>query len=62
MKKKTNYRDALQKLNRILEDVQNNDVPVDELLAKVKEARALVSYCQDILRQTEAALEDTEEE
>ncbi len=61
MKKKTSYRDAMVKLNRILEDVQNNNVPIDELLAKVKEARALVSYCQDMLRQTEAALEDEEE-
>lgn len=62
MKKKTNYREAFQKLSNILEDVQNNDVQVDDLLAKLKEARTLVNYCQGILRQTEAALEEFEEE
>lgn len=62
MKKKLNYREAFQKLNKLLEEVQNNDVPVDDLLSKVKEARSLVAYCQDILRQTEEALEQNEEE
>lgn len=54
MKKNTSsYEDALRELQVILEQLQNNEVPMDDLVQKVKRATTLIQYCKEKLRSTE---------
>ena len=52
------YDDAIQELQVIVEQLQNNEIPIDELSAKVKRAAALIKYCQEKLRTTEEEIGD----
>ena len=53
MSKQSTYDDAIKELHTIMEQLQNNEIPMDELAAKVKRAAALIKYCQEKLRTTE---------
>lgn len=55
--KKQTYEQAYQELEQIMEDLQENKVSVDELTAKVKHAVALITFCNEMLRATEAEVE-----
>lgn len=55
--KKQTYEQAYQELEQIMEDLQENKVSVDELTAKVKRAVALITFCNEMLRATEAEVE-----
>ena len=50
------YDDAIKELQVIVEQLQNNEIPIDELSSKVKRAAALIKYCQEKLRTTEEEL------
>ena len=52
------YDDAIKELQIIVEQLQSNEIPIDELSAKVKRAAALIKYCQEKLRSTEEELGD----
>lgn len=49
----SSYDDALQELQTIVQQLQDNQIPVDELSAKIKRAARLIKYCQEKLRSTE---------
>ena len=54
MSKKTfKYSQALDELNRILQDLQSENVDVDEVSAKVKRAMELIRVCKDKIQATE---------
>ena len=54
MKKNTSsYEDALRELQVILDQLQNNEIPMDDLVQKVKRATTLIKYCKEKLRPTE---------
>lgn len=55
--KKQTYEQAYQELEQIMEDLQENKVSVDELTATVKRAAALITFCNEMLRATEAEVE-----
>lgn len=62
MAKKTNeealsYAEAMAALERIQQELETNQVPVDQLAPKVARAKALVAQCRAQLRQTEDALQ-----
>ena len=40
------YQKALKKLDEIIARIENEDIDVDELAARVKEAVALISLCR----------------
>lgn len=54
-KKNLNFEEAMQKLQNIASDIENNRYGIDELLQKVKEATELINACK-------AKLNDTNEE
>ena len=58
MKKKQEltYKDALQELQAIVAELQDDMVSMDDLSEKAKRAAALVKFCQEKLRQTEEEL------
>jgi exodeoxyribonuclease VII small subunit len=48
------YTEAITRLDEILEQIDQNQVPLDELAARVEEASELLKFCKDVLSKTEA--------
>jgi exodeoxyribonuclease VII small subunit len=65
-KKKTNYKESLEELEQIIEEIENNEISVDILSEKVKRASELLKICNTILLKTEkeveSILEDNKDE
>lgn len=63
---KQNYSKAIEELEQIVAEIENEDISVDELSAKVKRAARLIRICQTVLYKTEeevnAVLKDMQEE
>jgi exodeoxyribonuclease VII small subunit len=47
---------AYTELEKIIRLIEGENVPLDELAAKVKEAKELIRFCEDKLRGIEAEL------
>jgi exodeoxyribonuclease VII small subunit len=54
---KLSYEKALAELQQIVAQLQEGQMNVDELAAKVKRAAELIAHCRHKLRQTEEELE-----
>jgi exodeoxyribonuclease VII small subunit len=52
-KKKLKYSEAVQELDAILKDIEDESVDVDVLAEKVKRATELISFCRNTLKSTE---------
>ena len=52
-----NYESAYAELQRLLHDLQEETVGIDELAAKVARAKELIQFCRERLRQTEEGLQ-----
>ena len=48
------YEKAYAELERIMQDLQEDMISVDALTGKVKRAVVLITFCNDMLRSTEA--------
>ena len=57
-KKKFNYEEALLEVQGILNELQENAVPIDELSEKVKKAAHLIAQCKEKLKKTENELDE----
>ena len=55
-KKIKSYTQAMNDLQEIIQQLQENKIPMDILPEKVKYATALISYCKERLRKTEEEL------
>ncbi len=53
MENKMNYTEAIEELERIVEEIENGDISVDELSEKVKRASKLIRLCKTKLTKTE---------
>lgn len=51
------YADALEELEKILEDLENDAIDVDDLTARVKRASQLIVLCRDRLTRTKLEIE-----
>lgn len=58
MAKNEKYSEAYQELNQIVEDMQDGNIGVDELSAKVRRASELIKICKGILMNTEKDVKD----
>ena len=52
--KKINYSEAIEELENIVAEIENEDISVDELSEKVKRASELIRICKNVLFKTEA--------
>jgi exodeoxyribonuclease VII small subunit len=52
MNKKITYAQAMERLQTIVEGLENNTLGVDELTTQIKEANELVGFCKQRLSQT----------
>ena len=55
------YDKAIEELRLILEQLQEENVSIDKLAAKVKKASELINFCKDRLRSVEEELTPTED-
>jgi exodeoxyribonuclease VII small subunit len=56
-KKNTGYKQAISELEKILKELENNDVDVDDLTEKVKRAAELIGICKEKLFHADAEIE-----
>ncbi len=59
-KAKFSYDKSYKELQTILAEIEEGDVSIDHLEAKVKRARELINLCQEKLRATEKEIEKIE--
>ncbi len=52
---------AYTELEKIIRLIESENVPLDELAEKVKEAKELIKFCEDKLRGIETELNKTNE-
>jgi exodeoxyribonuclease VII small subunit len=57
-KTKISYDDSFEELQKIMKELQEDEISVDELSAKVKRAAELLKMCNQILRDTEKNVGD----
>ncbi|PTM04806.1 MAG: exodeoxyribonuclease VII small subunit [Bacteroidetes bacterium] len=57
-KTKISYDASFEELQEIMQDLQEDEISVDELTAKVKRAAELLKMCNQILRDTEKNVGD----
>lgn len=55
--KKLTYNQAVNEIEDILQRMENEELDVDELSAKVKRVSELVRFCRDKLKNTEDEVE-----
>jgi exodeoxyribonuclease VII small subunit len=51
--KETKYEDAMLELNRILEEIDNQEIKIDELVKKVRRGAELIKTCKKKLTEIE---------
>lgn len=57
--KAINYKEALSRINEIVDIIENNDPDIDELTVLVKEATQLIGSCKDKLQNAEKDLQSS---
>ena len=64
-KKKETYSQAMERLEKIVSQIDNNELEIDELAVKIKEANEIIAFCSDMLtkadREIQKLLSDKQE-
>jgi len=53
MTQRPDYKDAIEEIERIVNEIENETVDVDMLTEKIKRAAFLIKYCKQKLRKTD---------
>ncbi|VFB13895.1 Exonuclease VII small subunit [Bacteroides heparinolyticus] len=56
-KKKETYAQALARLEDIVSRMDNNELEIDELAEKIKEANEIIAFCSDKLTKADREIE-----
>ncbi|WP_420387304.1 exodeoxyribonuclease VII small subunit [Roseivirga sp.] len=59
MSKELSYKEALTRINQIVNRIENEDPDIDELSQLVKEATALIAQCKEKLENTETEIQSS---
>lgn len=62
MKSNLSFDDAWKALQQLVTDIEGDEIPLEELAGKVKEAKDLVKYCEAKLKGIEADLKALKED
>ncbi len=57
-KKKINFTSAYSDLEKIIKLIESDDIQIDELTQKIKEAKELVNKIEDELRKVRSELDE----
>jgi len=53
MSERPDYKDAIEEIESIVDEIENETVDVDILAEKIKRAAFLIKYCKQKLRKTD---------
>ena len=56
-KKKETYSQAMARLETIVRQVDSNELEVDELVEKIKEANDIIAFCSEKLKKADMEIE-----
>lgn len=56
-KKKETYSQAMARLETIVRQVDSNELEIDELVEKIKEANEIIAFCSEKLKKADAEIE-----
>lgn len=62
MTEEISYTDAYNELQKIVSEMENSGIPIDELDVRIKRASELLKICKDKLFKTEKNVKDILEE
>ena len=64
-KKKETYSQAMERLEKIVSQIDNNELEIDELAVNIKEGNEIIAFCSDKLtkadREVQKLLSDKQE-
>ena len=60
--KKNGFEDNFKKLEMLSQQLQENKVPIDELVPRMKEALDAIKVCKEVLRETRSQLKEINKE
>lgn len=61
MKSELTYNDAYTKLQDLVEQLEDGNIPLDKLSAKVKQANELLAICENKLRKIQTEIQTAAE-
>lgn len=61
-KQKLTYEDSMQRLEQIIDQIQNDQATMSELTQVLQEARELIKFCEDSLRNVQDKLTEFNDE
>ncbi len=56
-KKKETYSQAMNCLEKIVSQIDNNELEIDELAEKIKEANEIIAFCESKLTKADQEIE-----
>lgn len=56
-KKKETYSEAMARLEKIVNQIDNNELEIDVLAEKIKEANGIIAFCSDKLTKADKEIE-----
>ena len=56
-KKKETYAEAMARLEAIVNQIDKNELDIDQLADKIKEANEIIAFCKDKLTKTDREIE-----
>lgn len=56
-KKKQTYSEAIARLEGIVRQIDNNELEIDALAEKIKEANEIIAFCSDKLTKADREIE-----
>lgn len=56
-KKKETYSEAILRLEKIVSQIDNNELEIDRLAEKIKEANEIIAFCSDKLTKADREIE-----
>lgn len=56
-KKKETYSQAMERLESIVRQIEGNELEIDELAVKIKEANEIITFCSAKLKKADAEIE-----
>ena len=62
MKKEETYSQALARLQQIVAQIDNGELEIDQLADKIKEANAIIAFCNDKLTKADEDIKKLSQE
>lgn len=56
-KKKETYSQAMARLEKIVSQINNNELEIDQLAEKIKEANEIIAFCESKLMKADQEIE-----